>query len=28
VCISVAAERVPIIAAIAACRATHVAALR
>lgn len=27
-CISVAAERVPIIAAIAACRATHVAALR
>ena len=28
VCISVAADRVPIIAAIAACRATHVAALR
>ena len=28
VCISVAAERVPIMAAIAACRATHVAALR
>lgn len=28
VCISVAAERVPIVAAISACRATHVAALR
>jgi hypothetical protein len=27
-CIAVAADRVPIIAAIAACRATHVAALR
>jgi hypothetical protein len=27
-CISVAADRVPIVAAIAACRATHVAALR
>jgi len=27
-CISVAADRVPILAAIAACRATHVAALR
>ncbi len=28
ICITVAAERVPIVAAIAACRATHVAALR
>ncbi|HZD98415.1 MAG TPA: twin-arginine translocation signal domain-containing protein [Micromonosporaceae bacterium] len=27
-CLSVAADRVPIVAAIAACRATHVAALR